>query len=210
MFAEYVFSTGFTTRPGALTGTRNFADGNGNNGQRPQLVVLNSKLYATWYESAGGVNQIRVAEWDGATSWNFVDGNSTSAGLNYTSSQHAYYPNFAVINSKIYVIWEESNGSYKQIRVKEWNGDSIWTFVDGGVGDGLNKNPNTDAFLPNISVFNSKLYTSWQESNGVNLNIRVKEWDGSTWRFVDGDVTDGINKDPAKTARASVLIEYNS
>lgn len=203
--------------------TWSFVDGNGTNGinkdaneiaDRPQLTVFNSKLYATWFENykSGdvGTNQIRVAEWDGTSTWNFVDGNGAT-GINKDTNQEAYDPQLTVYNSKLYAIWYESNGTNDQIRITEWDGGSTWNFVDGNGANGINKDTGQNARRPQLTVFNSKLYAIWYESNGIGDQTRIAEWDGnSTWRFVDGNGTNGINWKPWEDASDPQLTVFNS
>jgi hypothetical protein len=110
------------------TSTWSFVDGDGVNGinkdttkyaEYSQLTVFNSKLYAIWRESNGTIDQIRVAEWDGNQTWNFVDGNGTT-GINKDTSQTAYTPpQLTLFNSKLFAIWMEVGSTMPQIRVAE-------------------------------------------------------------------------------------------
>jgi hypothetical protein len=209
------------------TSSWSFIDGNGTNGinkatnqdaSSPKLTVFNTKLYAIWSESTVSTFQIRVAEWDGTSTWSFVDGDGTN-GINKNTGQHAFSPKLIEFNSKLYAIWSETNGANYQIRVAEWNGSSTWSFVDGDGANGINKNAGQHARSPQVTVYNSKLYATWNEpkdscgseSKGLCDQIRVAEWDGtSNWNFIDGNGIDGINKNITYTARNPQLTEFNS
>ena len=208
---------------GALTGLWAFVDGNGMNGinknttQRaiaPQLTVFRSKLYATWWENtstpAFSATQIRVAVYNGndsSPSWIFVDGNGPN-GINKNTTQNAVAPRLNVFGSKLYATWQEdaSNPAFfaTQIRVAVYNGNDSspsWAFVDGNGTSGINKNTTQNAVAPQLTVFGSKLYATWQE--GANTpafhatQIRVAVYNGNdsspSWAFVDGNGTNGIN-----------------
>ncbi len=180
----------------------------------PQLVSYNSKMYATWTENfnvSTDIKQIRVRQWNGGTSWSFIDGDSAT-GMNYDSSQDARNPYSYSYQSNLYITWAEDNSSdISQIRVKEWNG-STWRFIDGGSSAGLNYNTTQSAYNPQLTSFNSKLYATWSEYNGSTYLIRVKEWDGTQWKFMDGNSDTGIVYESASsTANAHPqLFEYQS
>jgi hypothetical protein len=144
----------------------------------PQFTVFNAKLYAIWSESDGAVNQIRAAVYngnDGAPSWTFVDGNGTN-GINKDATKDASVPHLTVFNAKLYAIWSESNGAFNQIRAAVYNGNDgapSWAFVDGNGTNGINKDATKDASVPQLTVFNAKLYATWYEFNGAVNQIRV-------------------------------------
>jgi hypothetical protein len=206
-----------------------FVDGNGPNGinkstaqsaQAPQLVVFNSKLYASWDEYNGSfVNQIRMAVYngnDGAPAWSFIDGNGAN-GINKNTARSASTPQLTVFNSKLYATWSESNGSTDQIRMVVYNGNDgapAWSFVDGNGANGVNKNTSRTAAAPQLSIFNSKLYATWSESNGSTHQIRMAVYNGNdgvpAWSFVDGNGANGINKNTAREAYQAQLTEFNS
>ncbi|MGG4144216.1 Ig-like domain-containing protein, partial [Paenibacillus algorifonticola] len=102
-------------------------DGNGMYGINKQtdyranyvvLTALDNDLYAVWQEYNGTAFQIRVKKYDG-TSWTSVDGNGVN-GLNVNVSRAAQFPAAAVLNSVLYVGWQETNGSVVQIRTSSY------------------------------------------------------------------------------------------
>ena len=199
----------------------NFVDGDGKYGINryyrspanfPQLFVFNLKLYATWSEISTK-SQIRVAVWNEDQSWTFVDGNSLNVGINKDSEKHAYRPQLSSINSGLYAGWEEfsSTTDKRQFRIAEWDGSSTWNFIDGDGVNGINRDPNKHAQTPKLIGFNSKLYATWQESNGKLDQIRVAQWDTvKDWVFIDGDTEIGINKNTLQSAAAPQLSVYES
>lgn len=114
------------------TDSWSFVDGNGTNGinhdptqfaDPAALIVFGSSLYAAWDEGFGFppfVNQIRLAAYNGNDSspeWPFADGNS-SIGVNRDASKNASGVQLAVLNSKLYLVWQEDNvNSKSQVRV---------------------------------------------------------------------------------------------
>ena len=143
----------------------------------PRLTVSNSKLYATWEESNDTSTQIRMAVYNGndiAPSWTFIDGNGTN-GLNVDPLRFARYPQLVDFASNLYATWQEFNGAATQIRLALYNGNDAapsWTFMNGSGIGGLNHDVLDSADHPELTVFNSKLYVSWDEYYSVS-HIRV-------------------------------------
>ena len=209
----------------------NFVDGNGasginkdpgNDAERPKLTVFDtlydSKLYATWQEK-NGKKQIRVVVYNGNDSspaWNFVDGDGAN-GINKDTGNDAERPQLTVFDSKLYACWQENVSKKKQIRVVVYNGNDsspAWNFVDGDGANGINKVTGNDAERPQLTVFDSKLYATWQEKASKKKQIRMVVYNGNdsspAWNFVDGDGANGINKDIGNDAERSQLTVFDS
>lgn len=206
-----------------------FVDGNGVYGinkntsgsaDYSRLTVFNSKLYATWTEDNNTTgNQIRVAVYNGSDAspvWTFVDGN-TASGINKDSTRAASRSQLTVFNEKLYAIWDETNGTAKQVRVAVYGGDDAspsWTFVDGNAADGINKDVAKDGDYAQLIVLGTKLYALWRENNGTADQIRAAVYGGDdaspTWSFVDGNGVNGINYDSTQTAYYPRLEILNS
>jgi photosystem II stability/assembly factor-like uncharacterized protein len=201
------------------------------NAINPKMMNFNSEIYAAWSESDGTASQIRVAKFDNSSSWTFVDGNS-STGINKATGKNATDPTMAVLSTKLYLSWSETNADNRtQIRVKSYDG-SNWSFVDGdNATQGINKDYTQNASYPqlvtvtegnienstdngvswnNVTSYSSssKLYAVWLEENG-NSQVRVAEFDGtSTWSFKDGDSFDGLNINTAKITGKPSAVAY--
>jgi len=206
----------------------------GKNAINPKMHNFNSEIYAAWSEDNGSASQIRVAKFDNSSSWTFVDGNG-STGINKATGKNATNPAMAVLSTKLYLAWSETNADNRtQIRVKSYDGSS-WSFVDGNnATKGINKDYTQNASYPQLvkvtegknivrstdngSSFDiaasnsssSKLYAVWLEENG-NTQVRVAEFDGtSSWNFKDGDSFDGLNLNTAKlTGKPSAAAYLN-
>ena len=185
------------------------------NAINPKLLNFNSGIYAAWSEDNGSASQIHVARYNNSSSWTFVDDNS-STGINKAPGKNATYPTMAVLSTKLYLAWSETNSDNRtQIRVKSYNGSS-WSFVDGdNATKGINKDYTQNASYPQLvkvtdNSSNSKLYAVWLEENG-NTQVRVAEFNGtSTWSFKDGDSFYGLNLNTAKiTGKPSAAAYLN-
>jgi hypothetical protein len=138
----------------------------------------------------------------------FVDGNGTD-GIAKDATKDGSLPKLAEFSSKMYMAWQESDGTATQIRVAKYNDDDSnakFAFVDGDASTGLNYKTAKNAANPELLVYNSKLYAVWDEihnSNGKN-QVRVKEYGGDdsspSWTFKDGGADAGINLDPTRPA----------
>ena len=203
----------------------------------PQAVELNGKLYVTWDEAGNQrvsipqpsgppivepVHQIRAKVYDPASppasAWKSLDGGG-DPGLNKDPLLAAGDSSFAVVGSKLYLIWGEYRATpqVRQIRVRVYNGNDAapgWTFVDGNAVVGINQNPlltagdpaNIDTSQPpRLGAVNGQLYAMWAESNGpigpattATAQIRAKVYNGNdlapAWASVDGSGVNGINK----------------
>jgi hypothetical protein len=156
-----------------------------------------SSPYVTWSELDNvSVSQIRVSKATGAL-W---DGNGIT-GINDNTTRHATQPRLASLSSYLYAIWTEiGENAIGQIRVKVSSASSTnWTSVESSTASGINKSSSYNAEAPELTVFSSKLYAAWQESNSNNVKqIRVAVFNGNitspSWSFVDnGDSTKGLN-----------------
>ncbi len=204
----------FTTRDVAAW---QFVDGGGLNWSVdwdtyfPQLTALGNKLYAAWREMPylHGPMQLRVAVYNGddaAPAWRFVDGDTSTGGINWDRNRHGFAIQITAFEGRLYAIWEENSVTVSQIRVAVYNGDDdhpAWTFVDGNGPTGLNHDPKFVASYPNLTTFAGKLYAVWNERYGRARQIRAAVYNGNDrapgWRFVDGDTADGINYNPARS-----------
>ena len=184
------------------------------NAINPKLLNFNSGIYAAWSEDNGTASQIRVARYN-SSSWAFVDGDG-STGINKATDKNATYPTMAVLSTKLYLAWSETNADNRtQIRVKSYDGSS-WSFVDGdNATKGINKDYTQNASYPQLvkvtdNSSSSKLYAVWLEENG-NTQVRVAEFNGtSSWIFKDGDSFDGLNLNTAKiTGKPSAAAYLN-
>lgn len=143
-----------------------------------------------------------------SVSWKFVDGDGAN-GLNYNVRRDSYFPRFTAYNSKLYVAWrEEGEDLTLQIRVAVYSGNDhapSWKFVDGNGATGINHNAAMNAYNPSLIVFDDKLYAVWHENNGTSDQIRVAVYNGRddapSWAFVDGNGSNGINRDASKPAK---------
>ena len=186
------------------------------NALNPKLLNFNSEIYAAWSETDSTASQIRVARYNNSSSWTFVDGNA-STGINKTTSKNATDPSMAVLSTKLYLAWSETNADNRtQIRVKSYDG-SNWSFVDGNnATKGINKDYTQNASYPQLvkvtdNSSSSKLYAVWLEENG-STQVHVAEFDGnSSWSFKDGNSFDGLNLNTAKiTGKPSAVAHlYN-
>ncbi len=173
----------------------------------PQLMAFNSKLYITWREMGEHAMQLHVAVFNGDEAnpqWKFVD-RGAGLGVNHDPAQDAFDPQFAVFNSKLYMSWQEENGTAYQVRVAVYNGDDehpAWRFVDGDTINGINLNPKLGAGYAQMREFNSKLYIIWEEFNPDIKHIRVAVYNGDdakpAWKLVNTNPMIGLNSDPTQ------------
>ena len=221
-----------------------FWDGNGITGindntsrdaTQPRLASLSSYLYAIWTEigdNATGQIRVKVSS-ASSTSWTSVDNstavdNSTTSGINRNSSYNAEAPELSVFNSKLYAAWQELNSNnVSQIRVAVFNGNITspsWSFVDNGDSTkGMNMiidmDVNENATVPRMTAFDSSLYLTWIQEDGLSKQMRLAKYNGNDsspeWTVVDrydelGISRFGLNSNILKVAANPVLAASSS
>ncbi|MCP4755940.1 MAG: Ig-like domain-containing protein [Proteobacteria bacterium] len=146
------------------------------------------------------------------TSWDFVDGDGVN-GINFDTANSGLAPELTVFNSKLYACWYE----FSKIRVVVYSGNDsspVGTFVDGDGVEGIKKDSEQSSGSQRIEVLGSTLHLIFSESNGTASQIRVMAYnrnDGSpAWTFIDGNGTDGINKDVSEYAYNPKFGVFNS
>ena len=91
---------------------------------------------------------------------------------------------------------------------------STWAYLDSTTINGINKNVAQYAAAPQLTVLGSKLYVTWSEYNGTVHQIRMAVYNGNdaapVWALVDGNGTNGINKNVAQPAGSSQLTVLGS
>lgn len=142
--------------------------------QGPQLQVVGDKIYYVWYEMDGGSGwQIWTAEMN-------TDGTGWTATKRTNSAHHAYNPQFQVVDSKIYCVWQENdNSGYSQIWTGEMNSD--------GTGWAIAKRTASsyDKSNPQLQAVGGKIYYVWDEYDTTNHRHQI--WtaemnaDGTGW-----------------------------
>ncbi|KAL7998295.1 putative Galactose-binding-like domain superfamily, YHYH domain-containing protein [Plasmopara halstedii] len=191
----------------------------------PHLVIYSSNLYLIWVETSTATNaptQIRVAILSSRSSsalaaqWTFVDAYpATNFGINKDSTANAARPHAVVHHTKLYVAWHEDSG-VAQIRVAVFNGLNSapeWAFIDGNHNvHGLNYDVTQSAQNVRLCSCASKgstlnvLYAVWSEmaTSTGSAQIRVAFQSGrdgfSTWTFIDGNASTGLNIDTQQNA----------
>ncbi|MGG1518167.1 dockerin type I domain-containing protein [Paenibacillus oryzisoli] len=178
------------------------------NAKNTNLIVYDNSLYLFWDEAGGnGINQLRGAKYGGGSSWTPLNGGSA---LNKNTTQSAQMPSAMVYGNKLYLAWQESDGSVTQIRVKSFDGTN-WVPVDGNGSTGLNINTAKTASTPNLALYNGNLYLAWKESNNNSKDqIRVKMYNGASWTPADGDdPVNGINNSSTASAYMVRMIEFD-
>ena len=197
-------------------------DGDGNNGinligsrnaTNPSVADNGTHLFAVWSEDDGAGNGlIRSAVYDNnSQAWDFL--NSNYQPLNFSTSNSANNPQLLYNNSSLYVIWSENNGTANQVRVRQFDNSSSWNLVDniGANTTGINKDTSRNAINPKMLNFNSEIYAAWSESDGTASQIRVAKFDNSSsWTFVDGNSSTGINKATSKNATDPAMVVLSS
>ncbi len=162
------------------------------NATNPVLIGNDTAMYMAWQESG----HIIVKKYDGAL-WSRIDG---GAGLDYNPTIAATgNVSLALDGGTLYAAWTENSGGAAgiSIRVKKYSGGT-WSFIDpGGSTNPTGLRFSSSPLYPNLMVYDGTLYATWCESNGSYYQIRVAKYTGGTsWVFIDGNSTNGLNVSP--------------
>ncbi|WP_162309371.1 S-layer homology domain-containing protein [Cohnella abietis] len=86
-----------------------------------------------------------------------------------------------------------------------------WSMIDGGGPNGLNVTSTNLAEYPALAAWNGEVYVAWQEKIvGNNPNqIRVKKFDSTGWKSVDGNGPYGINMAPGIAGTQPTMAVYD-
>lgn len=146
----------------------------------PFIYSFAGNLYATWMESNGSYQQIRVKKFNGTT-WSAADPGS----LNISTSENAENPILTSYNGALYIAWDENN----LVHVARYGGGTSWTRIDdngsGGTnGTSMNYVSGNGALEPALIGTTSGLFAAWLEFDSGSL-LRVKVFNGTSWSAAD-------------------------
>jgi hypothetical protein len=174
----------------------------GYNAIHAALASHSDRLYAAWREQQpGGTYHIRVAGY--SADWEFVD--QGDAGVNADPNTDAYYPKLTVHGETLFIAWHEKYDGARTLRVarRDSSGPEGWTRISPEPG-GLAWDYAAMTDSPQILSARNSLLALWTERSPAGpARLRMAELpDGSeTWRFLDGDDSAGLARDPAESVR---------
>jgi hypothetical protein len=131
----------------------------------PQLQVNGERIHFAWHEADGP--DWRKARYQIWTAEMKVDGTGWQATKRTTSLFDKYTPQLQLHGEKIYYVWEESDGKYRQ----------LWTAVTGKDGMGWGSEKRTRSLYgkydPQFQIVGNRVYYVWHEDHGPTEPIWV-------------------------------------
>ena len=131
----------------------------------PQFQVNGERIHFAWHEADGP--DWRKARYQIWTAEMNVDGTGWQATKRTTNPFDKYTPQLQLHGDKIYYVWEESDGKYRQ----------IWTAVTNKDGAGWKPEKRTTSlngkYDPQFQIFGNKIYYVWHEDHGRTEPIWV-------------------------------------
>jgi hypothetical protein len=131
----------------------------------PQFQVSGDKIYYTWHEADGP--DFRKARYQIWTAGMNVDGTGWKAIQRTNTPFDKYTPQLQVVGDKIYYVWEESEGKYRQ----------IWTAVTNKDGTEWRPEKRTKSpygkYDPQFQIVGNKIFYVWHEDHGPTEPIWV-------------------------------------
>jgi hypothetical protein len=131
----------------------------------PQFQVNGGRIYFTWHEADGP--DWRKARYQIWTAEMKVDGTGWQATKRTTNPFDKYTPQLEARGERIYYVWEESDGKYRQ----------LWTAVTGKDGTGWGSEKRTTSpygkYDPQFQIVGNRVYYVWHEDHGPTEPIWV-------------------------------------
>ena len=169
------------------------------------LASFGGALFASWQEYGGSrksaSDKVRVRSFNSTTGvWSWEDGGSN--GLNIIPGNNAGHPVLVATDTKLYVGFNQYNGTGTDIRVKVYQGGSNWNLADGG--GVYSVNPLT-VLHSGVSV-GAGVCLGWGTVDPYG--VQVSCYDGSNWVDLAGG--DSLNFDPSNSSYQPQLALHNS
>ncbi len=133
----------------------------------PRLQEESGKLYYAWHEvDKSDFRKTRYQIW---TAQMKIDGSEWQAIQRTTTPFDKYTPQLQAVGDKIYYVWEESDGKYRQ----------IWTAVAKKDGTEWKSEKRTKSpygkYDPQFQITGNKIYYVWHEDHGPIEPIFIAE-----------------------------------
>jgi hypothetical protein len=133
----------------------------------PQLYLDRGKIYYTWHQADG--SDFRRARYQIWTAEMNIDGSEWQAIQRTGTPFDKYTPKLRLVGDKIYYVWEESDGRYRQ----------IWTARVNKDGTGWKSEKRTKSsygkYDPQFQITGNTIYYVWHEDHGPMEPIWVAE-----------------------------------
>lgn len=153
---------------------------NTGNGEIYSAAFYNNELYVGGtFSTIGGVNARRIAKWNG-TNWQALGNGIYGNNIN----------DLYVYQNKLYVLGVmDSAGGVFCKGIARWDG-SVWDSVSNGVNGG-----NSALFeWQGKLLMGSQYFVNYTVTTGPEVQMRIKQWDGSNWSVFSAQQMIGVNK----------------
>jgi hypothetical protein len=131
----------------------------------PQFQVNGEKIYYAWHEGDG--SDFRKARYQVWTAQMGKDGSNWKATQRTTTPFDKYTPQLRVAGNRIFYVWEESDGKFRQ----------IWTAVENKGATGWRSEKRTKSsygkYDPQLQIVGKRIFYVWHEDHGPTEPIWV-------------------------------------
>jgi len=138
----------------------------------PDLYIKDGVIYYAWseYDIPSSRRQIWTATMNtDLTGW--------SATQRTTSSSDKQFVEIKVDSGKVYMVWQESDGSNHQIATAVMNANG------SGFSSAVRTNTASTKYFPNLVVKDPYIYYIWSESDGSNDQVWTAQMDTAGTTF---------------------------
>lgn len=171
----------------------------------PELTAFNSRPAVVWTENDGGNDEARVSILN-ATGDDWVEPVGGASPVNFSSTKDSSNPSIVTSGGKLYVAWEEYDGSYWQVRAARLNDAGTAWIEDVGGARPINFSAYAHGSEPDLADLGGLPLITWWEGDGADDEIRVARLtsDRTDWVEIVGGASP-INESSIADARGPEL-----
>lgn len=178
----------------------------------PSLAINGSgfPVVAWQNNTVSNYDEIYVKEWDG-NNWVELGTESASGGGISNNINFSEKPSLAINGSGNPVVaWQDYTPGDAEIYIKQWNG-SIWEEIGGSASGGGVSNNSGSSWDASLAVTGSSDITVvWCDNSSGNVEIYLKQWNGSNWVELGGSASGGGISNSTGKPECPVVIIDNS
>ncbi len=214
--AQYIYARKFD--PAAMGGTGAWIELGGSasgvgismtgSSNSAQLVVTSAGPVVAWLDSLGGVANVYVKRWNGA-SWDGLGGSSYASGSGLSNSTSSVSDlAIGTDGSKLSVAWTQPVLNGSQIYLWEFVGVQWSPLATSASGGGMSNLLGANR-TPTVAYHSGQVFVAWQGVSRNRPEIHAMRYDGAAWVAAGPEVVvspaNGLAREPKLASRGGVL-----
>jgi hypothetical protein len=164
--------------------------------------AANGDIYVAWIDEQDGDFDVYVKKWTGSF-W------SSAVNVSQNDGDSLYSNIISDSNGQLYISWDDLSSGNQEIYVKTLLGGQWQALGGSGSGGGVSKSSGISLQATMATNPANRPHVVWMDDSSGNLEIFVRQWDGSAWQEVDsGSATGGgISKNDSSSERPHIAID---